>query len=105
MAKKNRGNKLKIIPLGGLGEIGKNLTVLEYQNDIIVIDLGSIFPREDMPGVDLVIPDTSYLEHNKEKIRGYFITHGHEDHIGAVPYVLRNLPAPVYGTKLTLALC
>ncbi len=105
MAKKNRGNKLKIIPLGGLGEIGKNLTVLEYQNDIIVIDLGSIFPREDMPGVDLVIPDTSYLEHNKEKIRGYFITHGHEDHIGAVPYVLRNLPAPLYGTKLTLALC
>ncbi len=105
MSRKNRGPKLKIIPLGGLGEIGKNLTVLEYQNDIIVIDLGSIFPREDMPGVDLVIPDTSYLEHNKEKIRGYFITHGHEDHIGAVPYVLRNLPAPVYGTKLTLALC
>lgn len=105
MSRKNREPKLKIIPLGGLGEIGKNLTVLEYENDIIVIDLGSIFPREDMPGVDLVIPDTSYLEHNKEKIRGYFITHGHEDHIGAVPYVLRNLPAPVYGTKLTLALC
>ena len=105
MSRKNREAKLKIIPLGGLGEIGKNLTVLEYQNDIIVIDLGSIFPREDMPGVDLVIPDTTYLEHNREKIRGYFITHGHEDHIGAVPYVLRNLPAPVYGTKLTLALC
>ena len=105
MSRKNKEVKLKIIPLGGLGEIGKNLTVLEYQNDIIVIDLGSIFPREDMPGVDLVIPDTSYLEHNREKIRGYFITHGHEDHIGAVPYVLRNLPAPVYGTKLTLALC
>ena len=105
MSRKNKAAKLKIIPLGGLGEIGKNLTVLEYQNDIIVIDLGSIFPREDMPGVDLVIPDTSYLEHNREKIRGYFITHGHEDHIGAVPYVLRNLPAPVYGTKLTLALC
>ncbi len=105
MSRKNKDTRLKIIPLGGLGEIGKNLTVLEYQNDIIVIDLGSIFPREDMPGVDLVIPDTSYLEHNKEKIRGYFITHGHEDHIGAVPYVLRNLPAPVYGTKLTLALC
>ncbi len=105
MSRKNKEPKLKIIPLGGLGEIGKNLTVLEYQNDIIVIDLGSIFPREDMPGVDLVIPDTSYLEHNKDKIRGYFITHGHEDHIGAVPYVLRNLPAPVYGTKLTLALC
>ena len=105
MSRKNKETRLKIIPLGGLGEIGKNLTVLEYQNDIIVIDLGSIFPREDMPGVDLVIPDTSYLEHNREKIRGYFITHGHEDHIGAVPYVLRNLPAPVYGTKLTLALC
>jgi len=105
LSRKNREPKLKIIPLGGLGEIGKNLTVFEYQNDIIVIDLGSIFPREDMPGVDLVIPDTSYLEHNREKIRGYFITHGHEDHIGAVPYVLRNLPAPVYGTKLTLALC
>ncbi len=105
MARREREPKLKIIPLGGLGEIGKNLTVLEYENDIIVIDLGSIFPREDMPGVDLVIPDTSYLEHKKEKIRGYFITHGHEDHIGAVPYVLRSLPAPVYGTKLTLALC
>ena len=105
MSRRNREPKLKIIPLGGLGEIGKNLTVLEYQSDIIVIDLGSVFPREDMPGVDLVIPDTSYLEHNKEKIRGYFITHGHEDHIGAVPYVLRTLPAPVYGTKLTLALC
>ena len=104
LAKKNRP-RLKIIPLGGLGEIGKNLTVYEYQNSIIVVDLGSIFPREDMPGVDLVIPDTSYLEHNKEKIKGYFITHGHEDHIGAVPYVLRNLPAPLYGTKLTLALC
>ncbi len=105
MAKKTKENKLKVIALGGLGEIGKNLYVYEYQNDIIVVDLGSIFPREDMPGVDLVIPDTSYLEHNRDRIRGYFITHGHEDHIGAGPYVLRNLPAPVYGTKLTLALC
>ena len=107
MKKKNKDReaKLKIIPLGGLGEIGKNMTVLEYQSDIIVIDIGSIFPTEDMPGVDLVIPDTTYLQQNQEKIRGYFITHGHEDHIGAVPYVLRALPAPVYGTRLTLALC
>ena len=105
MSKKNREAKLKIIPLGGLGEIGKNMTVFEYGSDIIVVDVGSIFPTEDMPGVDLVIPDTSYLEQNREKIRGYFITHGHEDHIGAVPYVLRSLPAPVYGTRLTLALC
>ena len=105
MSKKNKEPRLKIIPLGGLGEIGKNLTVYEYGNDIIAVDLGSIFPKEDMPGVDLVIPDTSYLEHNKDKIRGYFITHGHEDHIGAVPYVLRQTPAPLYGTKLTLALC
>ena len=105
MAKKNKAQRLKIIPLGGLGEIGKNLTVYEYGNSIIVVDLGSIFPREDMPGVDLVIPNTTYLEHNKEKIKGYFITHGHEDHIGAVPYVLRNVPAPLYGTRLTLALC
>ena len=105
MAKKNKEPKLKIIPLGGLGEIGKNMTVYEYQNDIIVVDIGSIFPREDMPGVDLVIPDTTYLEKNQDRLRGYFITHGHEDHIGAVPYVLRKIPAPVYGTKLTLALC
>ena len=105
MAKKNKSPKLKIIPLGGLGEIGKNLTVLEYEDDIIVVDLGSIFPREDMPGVDLVIPDITYLEKNQQKIRGYFFTHGHEDHIGAVPYILRKIPAPMYGTRLTLALC
>lgn len=103
--KNNREARLKIIPLGGLGEIGKNMTVLEYGSDIIVIDVGSIFPTEDLPGVDLVIPDTTYLAQNHDKIRGYFITHGHEDHIGAVPYVLRNVPAPLYGTRLTLALC
>ncbi|MEE1199855.1 MAG: ribonuclease J [Christensenellales bacterium] len=105
MSRKLKSSKLKIIPLGGLGEIGKNLTVYEYEGDIIVVDLGSIFPREDMPGVDLVIPNTSYLEKNSHRVRGYFITHGHEDHIGAVPYVLRNVPAPLYGTKLTMALC
>ncbi len=101
---KNRPPRLRIIPLGGLGEIGKNMTVYEYGNDIIVVDLGSIFPNEDMPGVDLVIPDTTYLQKNANRIRGYFITHGHEDHIGASPYVLREIPAPVYGTRLTLAL-
>ncbi|MBQ8954429.1 MAG: MBL fold metallo-hydrolase, partial [Clostridia bacterium] len=80
------------------------MTVFEYENDIIVVDVGSIFPREDMPGVDLVIPDTTYLEKNYDKLRGYVITHGHEDHIGAAPYILKKLPAPVYGTRLTLAL-
>ena len=105
MARKQKTPRLHIIPLGGLGEIGKNLTVFEYQDDIIVVDLGSIFPREDMPGVDLVIPDTTYLEKNQSKIRGYFFTHGHEDHIGAVPYIVRKIPAPMYGTRLTLALC
>ena len=104
MAKKKTEPKLRIIPLGGLGEIGKNMTVFEYGDDIIVVDIGSIFPREDMPGVDLVIPDTTYLEKNCDKLRGYVITHGHEDHIGAAPYILKKLPAPVYGTRLTLAL-
>jgi ribonuclease J len=97
-------NTLKIIPLGGVGEIGKNMTVLEYENDIIVIDCGLIFPREDMLGVDYVIPDVTYLEKNKDKLRGFVITHGHEDHIGAVPYVIGNLDVPIYGSKLSLAL-
>jgi ribonuclease J len=101
---KKAGPKLRIIPLGGMGEIGKNLTVFEYEEDIIVVDMGSLFPREDMPGVDLVIPDITYLQKNASRIRAYFITHGHEDHIGASPYILRRLPAPVYGTRLTLAL-
>ncbi len=96
--------KLRIIPLGGLGEIGKNITVIEYENDMIVVDCGLGFPDEDMPGIDLVIPDFSYLEANREKLRGVFLTHGHEDHIGGVPYLLRTLDVPVYGTPLTLGI-
>ena len=90
--------------LGGLNEIGKNLAVIEYENDIIMIDCGLGFPDEDMLGVDLVIPDTTYLEKNADRIRGLFLTHGHEDHIGAIPYVLRKLDIPVYGTRLTLGI-
>ena len=104
MASKNNKNRLRVIPLGGLGEIGKNITVFEYGNDMIVVDVGSIFPREDMPGVDLVIPDTTYIEKNRDKLRGYVITHGHEDHIGASPYIFKPIPAPVYGTRIALAL-
>ncbi|MDO4548861.1 MAG: ribonuclease J [Clostridia bacterium] len=103
-AKKTGEAKLRIVPLGGLGEIGKNMTVFEYGEDIIVVDIGSMFPSEDMPGVDLVIPDVTYLTKNASRIRAYIVTHGHEDHIGASPYILRNLPAPVYATRLTLAL-
>lgn len=96
--------KLKIIPLGGLNEIGKNMTVFEYGDDILVVDCGIAFPDDDMPGVDLVIPDTTYLEKNKDKVRGIVITHGHEDHIGALPFVLKKINVPVYGTKLTIGL-
>lgn len=103
MPKKEK-SKLRIIPLGGLNEIGKNMTVLEYGNDMIIIDCGLGFPDEDMPGVDLVIPDISYLEANKEKIRGLVLTHGHEDHIGAIPYILREINPPIYGTRLTLGI-
>jgi len=96
--------KLRIIPLGGIGEIGKNMTAFEYGGDIVVVDCGSIFPRQDMLGIDLVIPDIDYLVRNRERVRAYLITHGHEDHIGAMPYVLPHVPAPVYGTRLTCAL-
>ena len=97
-------SKLKVIPLGGLGEIGKNLTVYEYGKDIIIVDCGIGFPDDDMYGIDAVIPDITYLKENQKRIRGMFITHGHEDHIGAIPYVLREINCPIYATKLTTAL-
>ncbi|MBO7344458.1 MAG: ribonuclease J [Clostridia bacterium] len=104
--KKEREEKksLKIRFLGGVGEIGKNMTALEYGKDIIVIDAGITFPGDNMPGVDLVIPDVTYLAENKSRIRGIIITHGHEDHIGSIPYVMKDLSAPIFGTKLTLTL-
>ena len=113
MAKNNKKNnknaplnteKVKIIPLGGLGEIGRNMTVIEYDDEMIVIDAGLGFPDESMLGVDLVIPDTAYLEENESKVKGILLTHGHEDHIGALPYVLRLINPPVYGTLLTLGI-
>lgn len=97
-------NKLRIIPLGGVGEIGKNMTAIEYGENIIVIDCGLCFPREDMLGVDYVIPNTQFLEENRNKLKAFLITHGHEDHIGATPYVLPKFNTTVYGTRLTLAL-
>lgn len=97
-------NKLKVIPLGGMEEIGKNMTAFEYGENIIVVDCGLAFPEDEMLGIDLVIPDITYLEKNAEKVHGIILTHGHEDHIGALPYVLKQLPVPVYGTELTLAL-
>lgn len=96
--------KIKIIPLGGLNAIGMNITVIEDENDIIIIDCGNAFPSEDLLGIDLVIPDVTYLKRNQHKIRGMVLTHGHEDHIGAIPYILKELNMPIYGTKLTLAL-
>ena len=102
--KKTVNKSLKVRFLGGVGEIGKNMTALEYGKDIIVIDAGVTFPSDNMPGVDLVIPDVNYLAENKSRIRGIVITHGHEDHIGGIPYVMKDLSAPIFGTKLTLTL-
>ena len=99
-----KAGKLKIIPLGGLGEIGKNMTLFEYGEDIIIVDTGLAFPDEDMPGVDLVIPDFSYVISNAHKVKGVFITHGHEDHIGAIPYLLSSVDLPIYGTRLSLGI-
>lgn len=97
-------NKLNIIPLGGIGEIGKNITAFKYGEEIIVIDCGLSFPEDEMYGVDLVIPDITYLINNSDKVKGIFLTHGHEDHIGAVPYILKQLNVPIFGTKLTLGI-
>ena len=102
--KKSNDGKLKIIPLGGLEQIGMNITAFEYEDSIIVVDCGLAFPEDDMLGIDLVIPDITYLKDNYEKVKGFVITHGHEDHIGALPYVLREINVPIYATKLTIGL-
>ena len=102
--KTEKGTKLKVIPIGGVDGIGMNMTLLEHGDDIIAIDCGVAFPEDDMPGVDLVIPDFTYLTRNEEKLRGLILTHGHEDHIGAVPYLLKQVKIPVYGTRLTLGI-
>lgn len=101
---KTASSKLKIIPLGGLEQIGMNITAFEYEDSIVVVDCGLSFPEDDMLGIDLVIPDVTYLKENIDKVKGFMITHGHEDHIGALPYVLKDVPVPVYATKLTMGI-
>ena len=104
MLKKKQNSKLKIIPHGGLEQIGMNITAFEYEDSIIVVDCGLSFPEDDMLGIDLVIPDVTYLKENLDRVKGFFITHGHEDHIGAIPYVLRDVNVPIYATKLTMGI-
>ena len=99
-----RRTPVRIIPLGGLNEIGKNMTVFECSNDMFILDCGLAFPDGDMPGVDIVIPDFTYVEANRDKVRGIVLTHGHEDHIGGLAYLLKKINVPVYGTKLTMGL-
>ena len=101
---KTGNEKVRIIPLGGLEQIGMNITAFETDDSIIVVDCGLAFPEDDMLGVDLVIPDVTYLKDHREKVKGFVITHGHEDHIGALPYILKELNVPVYATKLTMAI-
>src|SRR5690606_12225152 len=98
------GQKVSIVPLGGLGEIGKNMWIVEAQGEILVLDAGMMIPGDELPGVDVVIPDFSYLLQNEDRVRGIVLTHGHEDHIGALPYLLKEMNVPVYGTRLTLGL-
>ena len=97
-------SSLKVIPLGGLEQIGMNITAFEYEDSIIVVDCGLSFPEDDMLGIDLVIPDVTYLKNNIDKVKGFMITHGHEDHIGALPYILKDINVPVYATKLTMGI-
>ena len=102
--KKTGEERVKIIPLGGLEQIGMNITAFETEESIIVVDCGLAFPEDDMLGVDLVIPDITYLQDNRDKVKGFVITHGHEDHIGSLPYVLKELNVPIYATRLTMAI-